>query len=64
MDKGIEFKFVYDRLGDERRSQAYSMLVPEKALSIQALGNELKEGDDDQDRGALRSGLLAAAAGE
>ncbi len=51
MDQGIEFEFVYDRLGDERRSQAYFMLVPEKARRIRALGNELKEGDDDQDRG-------------
>ena len=58
--KRVEVAFVYDRLGEDRRSQAYCLLVPETVRKIGTREEELKTRDAIQDGGALRPGLLPA----
>jgi hypothetical protein len=56
-EKRVELEFVYDRLGEDRRSQAYFLLVPETLRRIRTQEEELKK-NANQDGGALRPGLL------
>jgi hypothetical protein len=57
-DKRVELEFVYDRLGEDRRSQAYFLLVPETLRRIRTREEELKRRDASPDGGALRPSLL------
>jgi hypothetical protein len=60
-EKSVEFDFVYDRLGEERRAQAYYLLVPETVRRIGTREEELKKSDASQDGGTLRPGFLPTA---
>jgi hypothetical protein len=59
--KTVELEFVYDRLGDERLSQAYLLLVPENARKLGACEEELRKGNEDQVGSDLRPCLLPTA---
>ena len=52
----IQMLYSHDRLGDEKISQIYRMLVPEKIWK-----NGVAQGDTHEDSGTLCTGILGEA---
>ena len=55
-ERRVELEYVFDRLGELQRAQAYQLLVPQRRRIIE-------KGPEDENRGDLCEGVLGQAEG-